>query len=71
MGINMKHDHGRAYCRCGGAINVSAPVDVVRRALEIFWEGHQGEGHGACDAAKAAKVRAKKDAIASEIRKER
>ena len=56
---------GSAYCRCGAAMQLSAPEHVVKRALEIFWEQHTGEECSACDARTAAEVRRKKDELAA------
>lgn len=56
----------RAYCKCGGAMKVTAPKHVVDKVLEIFWEQHIGTGHGVCDATTARKERARQDRAAAE-----
>lgn len=49
----------RARCKCGGAMDVSAPRFVADRALALFWRVHQGDGHGECDGRTAARARRK------------
>jgi hypothetical protein len=64
--VAKSHTSARAYCKCGGAMKVSAPTHVVQRALEIFWEQHRGDGHGACNAATAARERRRQDTLAAD-----
>jgi len=38
------------YCRCGAKLSVSGPPHVVAESKRLFWNAHDGKGHGPCDA---------------------
>ena len=38
------------YCLCGAKMRVSAPGRVAEKVIRLFWQTHDGSGHGSCNA---------------------
>lgn len=51
----------REYCKCGAMFGITAPTKVALEVRDMFWKGHEGEGHGSCDSKTAARARAKNE----------
>lgn len=50
----------RVYCKCGGAMHTTmSDVDGINFVLDTFYENHQSDGCGPCDAKTARKARVK------------
>lgn len=46
------------HCQCGGTFTGSGiPIHTRDQIAHIWWDGHQGDGHGRCDAETARQAR--------------
>jgi len=58
------------FCSCGSSIALTGSYAGIQSALQLFLEGHQGDGHKKCDRNEcyAARKKAEKASLA-EVKK--